>query len=472
MMGVTMTEAARAARFGRAARRALAGVLGAGVAASAFAAPAMGQALLEAAANPQQESLAANILNICPRLAMGPFNNDPGASPIEEAQAAGTDEADLFLRCNGAIQVANSDQAAASDVLQSIAAEEVLSQDAVISGTVRPQTQALSARIAALGETLSTRLAGRTDSTPYRVADASGAMMFDAVGALGGAEVGAFVNGFFFTGDQDATSLESGFDFDGAAITAGADVAVTDQIIVGGSIGYTDTELDFDAGAGELSSDAISIGGYALAALTPQLQVSGLLSYSFIDYESERVLQYEDANGVVDRVARGETDANQFAFSATASYDFTYQNLIVGPIARVSFINQDVDAFEEEGAGGLDLAFEDQDNESVTTGLGVAASMALSQSFGVLTPYARAEWEREYADDARVVNLRYVNDPFLDSPAIQLQTNDPDRNRARIGGGVSALFRGGVNAFVDYETVVGLEDVSAHQVSVGVRTQF
>lgn len=456
-------DAARCARFSR--------TLGAALATTALAGPAMGQALLDAAANPQQESLATNILNICPRLA-GEFAGMGPGSPIENAEAAGTDEADLFLRCNGAIQVANSDQAAASDVLQTIAAEEVLSQDAVISGTVRPQTQALSARIAALGETLSTRLAGRNDAAPYRVADASGALMFDAVGALGGVDVGAFVNGFFFTGDQDPTNLESGFDFDGAAITAGADVAVTEQVILGASIGYTDTELDFDGAGGELSSDAISIGGYALAALTPQLQVSGLFSYSFIDYESERVLQYEDPNGVVDRVARGETDANQFAVSGTASYDFVLDNLVVGPTARVSFISQNVDAFEENGAGGLDLAFDDQDNESVTTGLGVAASFALSQSFGVLTPYGRAEWEREYADDARTVNLRYVNDPFVDSPVIQLRTNDPDRNRARIGGGVSALFRGGVSAFIDYETVVGLEDVSAHQVSAGVRTQF
>jgi len=51
-------------------------------------------------------------------------------------------------------------------------------------------------------------------------------------------------------------------------------------------------------------------------------------------------------------------------------------------------------------------------------------------------------------------------------------TDAPDRNFFNIGVGLSATFRGGVSAFVSYETVLGLENITRHSVTMGVRKEL
>ena len=83
----------------------------------------------------------------------------------------------------------------------------------------------------------------------------------------------------------------------------------------------------------------------------------------------------------------------------------------------------------------------------------------------MLLPQVRAEWRHEFKNDARTITSRFVNDP-LRTP-LALVTDSPDRNFFGPGTSLSATFRGGVAAFVSYETVVGLTDVTSHSVVEG-----
>ena len=73
-------------------------------------------------------------------------------------------------------------------------------------------------------------------------------------------------------------------------------------------------------------------------------------------------------------------------------------------------------------------------------------------------------------NDARTITSRFVNDPAR-TPLV-LGTDDPDRDFFTLGTSLSATFRGGVAAFVSYETVVGLVRVTAHSVVGGIRFEF
>ena len=450
--------------------------------------------------NPQILSLADRIVSICPQLTLqfdpnfDPFN--PNFDPaVDTGRDTGTTQGDLVGRCTGAIEIANGavpglTPGAVVGVLEQIAGEEVIALDAVLAGSVRPQTQTIAARIASFSAAPSARLALRPlNLRPIRVASASSALGFesdfaqvtaDTSGSFGGdgqlgGGVNGFLTGYYFRGDQDPTDLESGFDFDGFSITGGLDVAATDTLLVGLAGGYTDTNIDFDGGTGAIGSEAYTISGYGALNLSERLQASLMTSYSFIDYQSDRVLEYNDGRDLISRTATGETDATQFAITGMANYTFDAGALSWGPTVRLSHIRQHVDAFEETGAAGLNLTYEDERNFSLTTGLGLAAAYSISRSWGIVTPYARAEWEHEYEDDARLFNVRYAGDTFSvnpTSPAAFIATNAPDRDRARIGAGLSAQFRHGLSGFVDYETVVALRDVSSHTISVGLRMEF
>jgi len=82
----------------------------------------------------------------------------------------------------------------------------------------------------------------------------------------------------------------------------------------------------------------------------------------------------------------------------------------------------------------------------------------------------RIEWEHEFMDDSRLITARFVNDP-LRQP-IRFATDSPDRDYVNIGVALSATFRGGIAAFIDYETVLALANVTRHDITLGIRGEF
>jgi len=85
----------------------------------------------------------------------------------------------------------------------------------------------------------------------------------------------------------------------------------------------------------------------------------------------------------------------------------------------------------------------------------------------------RVEWNHEFLNDARSIKARFVQDPNPSVPTTITWTSDkPDRDFYNVGAGVSATFGHGLSAFVFYETVLDLRDVTAHRVVGGLRMTF
>jgi outer membrane autotransporter protein len=156
-------------------------------------------------------------------------------------------------------------------------------------------------------------------------------------------------------------------------------------------------------------------------------------------------------------------------------YDFSTGGFTFGPFARVNYIMVDIDGYREEidntdPGFGLVLEFESQDVESLTSVVGAQASYAISTGLGVLLPQVRFEWEHEFKDESRTITARFVADPTR--TPIEYVTDNPDRDFFNVGVGLSAIFRVGLSAFVHYETVLGLEDVTVHDIVLGVRKEL
>jgi outer membrane lipase/esterase len=427
-------------------------------------------ALQGTAQNPNQGSVAVNIDDICPRMAAA------GGAPAGQGTLPG-DQQDLFDRCNGAIVLANTGQSgAAADALGQIAAEEVVSQESAVNGTVAPQSRAIAARLSVLGGRIGGgRLADASPAESVQLAStqlAQGVPQDVTTSREFPGGLGAFVNVSHNFGDKDETSLEAGFDFTNSGMTAGVDYFFLDNLVAGGAIGGAVTDIQIDNRGGDIQSGAVSFSLYTLWNPLDQLGFTGFFNYALIDFDTERVLDYTDPNGVVLRRAQADTDANQFEISGGAYYDFTRGPWTYGPTVRAGFLRTDVDGFRETGAQGLDLKFDDQAAESLQTALGGAVSYVLSVPFGIMTFQGRGEWVHEFLDDSRTINVRYVNDPFPDSPTIRITSDDPDRDRFLLGVGATAVWEGGSSAFVDFETALGHKNVTSHAITLGARYEF
>lgn len=174
--------------------------------------------------------------------------------------------------------------------------------------------------------------------------------------------------------------------------------------------------------------------------------------------------------GNVDRTATGDTESDLFSLTIGGGYETSKDALTYGVYARLSYLEVDVDGYTEQGALGLDLIVDDQEVKSLVSIIGGRISKAFSRRSGVLIPQGWVEWHHEFEDDSETIVTRYLNDP--NALSLLVQTDDPDEDFFVLGGGVSAVFKGGTQAFVDIQTVLELEDVTNTILTAGVRREF
>ncbi len=278
--------------------------------------------------------------------------------------------------------------------------------------------------------------------------------------------LGFFLNGVTAFGDFDGNSEEAGFDFDTWGLTAGLDYRLSDSLVAGAAFGFENTDHDFDRSAGDLDKDTYTTSLYGTWSTGP-FYVDGILSYSYLDFDHlKRNITYAD----IDRTARGSTHGDEWALELGTGARFHRGGWSFGPHARLTYVDIEIDSFEESGAMGLNLRYRSQSIRSLRAVLGGEASYAFSTSFGIVKPYFRVEWEHEFEDDSRHINANYAADP--NKTEFFVKTKGPDRDYLNVGGGVSVTFAGAWSAFIDVDGVLALRDVTQTRVVAGGRYTF
>jgi outer membrane lipase/esterase len=283
--------------------------------------------------------------------------------------------------------------------------------------------------------------------------------------------LGAFVNGNFGVGDKDGTDRELGFEYDSQGVTAGVDYRFTDNFVLGGTFGYNAIKSDFDASRGNLDLDGYSFSLYS-TYYNDDFYLDTVLSGGWNEYDSRRNIQLPGFN----QTALGDTRGNDYSFNVTGGYDFHQQGLTYGPYGRVSYQNVQIDGYQENASNpgstgfGAVTSIDKQNAVSLQTALGGQLSYAISTSFGVLMPTARAEWVHEFHDGSRPVNWKLSNIPT--QTTIVNVSDGADRNFGNLGAGLSATFTHGASAFLFYEAMVGRDHISEHSINAGVRAEF
>ena len=430
---------------------------------------------------------------------LGPAGGVAGTLPALQQQ--------LFNRCRELVNTANDldglpapntldlteQQLAAA--LQQVAPEEVITQGTMAVETSNGQVTNIGARLAALhrgaggfsasglsfiagGRTLEPAMLGAT--MPVDGARGGGAAADEGFSKLGG-----FINGTISSGEKDITTLEDGFDVDAVGITAGVDYRFSDKFVFGGALGLTNLDADIDTfgsstnpvvNGGKVESDGFTLSGYGTYFVSDKYYIDGIISLGKNDYDITRSIFYTPGPGgsgtaaVVTAATTADTDSDQVALSIGGGYQGSSGGATWGAYARLDYLKVEIDSFTEAGAGGLNLFVDDQEVKSLVSIIGGRISKAFSRHFGVLIPQGRLEWHHEFENDSRSIVTKYANDPF-DTFFIST-TDDPDEDFFVLGGGVSAVFKGGTQAFIFLETVLELEDVTNNVITIGGRREF
>jgi uncharacterized protein with beta-barrel porin domain len=377
----------------------------------------------------------------------------------------------------------NEDELAAS--LQQIATEEFGSTESMATEistdkTANVITRLNDIRAGARGFSLAgLALPGRS-SLAYSAAE------YPAAGIRGGAagadapggKLGGFLNGSYGTGDRDETQWTNEFDFDSYGITGGVDYRFTPNLVLGVAASYYNVEADFanQATVSGGNVDVDSWGGFLYGTYyVDRFYVDALAGYATSGYDTKRrIVIPNNVNPAqpIDVTAKGSPDSDDVTASLGAGYTLSAGSMNYGPYGRVTYYNVDIEKYRESGAesAGLNLAVDGQDWTSLTSVLGMEASYAVSHSFGVLVPQGRVGWVHEFENDSEQYSAVYVDDP--NQNLLLASTNSPDRDYFELGLSLSAVLRNGTQAFVSYDTLLGLDDVTDHVFTVGARMEF
>ncbi|MEW8507117.1 MAG: choice-of-anchor D domain-containing protein [Candidatus Thiodiazotropha sp.] len=289
--------------------------------------------------------------------------------------------------------------------------------------------------------------------------------------------LGVFVTGDISTGEKDETELESGLDFDTVGITIGADYRITNQFILGGAVGFIDTETELENDAGDLDTQGVSLSLFGTYYSPQNYFVDFSATFGSNDFEQKRSIVYTlDGLADVSQQLKADYDGDTVSLFIGSGYDFNRGPWSFGPRADLEYIKSDVDGFTEEisdptaDGGGWATRVDDTDQRWLTLNLGGKVSYTHSTDWGVLIPYARLDWLHEFEDDSQVITAHFIEDPA--GMGIEIQTDDPDRNYLRLRFGTSAQFQNGVVGFIDYGTILAHSEWSAHSISAGLRMEF
>lgn len=281
--------------------------------------------------------------------------------------------------------------------------------------------------------------------------------------------LGFFVNGEISFGDRDRRGKEAGFDFDSWGLTTGLDYRIDSGSFVGISIGYSEYDADLDQDGGSTDAETITIQGYGSYSISDDFYLDATLAYSTTDVSQRRVVDLSGIGDLTRTIARGSTDARQYAASLTANYRLPLETRwSITPYAELQYAWNDIDGFSESGSP-FALSFEDQDFSSKTLGLGFRATRAINFSRGVLSPFVDGSYRYENGNDGYLLRPRVVEATGF-GPDIEI--NNPDRHFGRLDAGLSWVFLSGQQLFVSYSTLLAESDTTRHSIFFGFRGEF
>ena len=170
-----------------------------------------------------------------------------------------------------------------------------------------------------------------------------------------------------------------------ANLTPGADVILfapavfattvrrfAERWIAGLAGGYARSELDFDGLAGDAHADTAQGAAYA-GCVSPLFEVGANFRFAWKGMHATRDIDFPPPS-TLSRSADSDFDGIDLGGHAEAALNlWEASGLAVQPVASLSYAHLQQDSFEETGAGSLSIDADEQEIDSVASGLGLRA---------------------------------------------------------------------------------------------------
>lgn len=267
---------------------------------------------------------------------------------------------------------------------------------------------------------------------------------------------------------QDSTDDVSGYRAKFGGLLFGADRTVADDWRVGAALNYSNTSVHGkDNLTGNTSTaDNYGVIGYAGYAGDPWfVNLSAALTRQ--NYESVRRADFTGFSGA----AHGKFNGQSVTLQSEFGYPFTLPaNVILTPMAGLTYGYQHVDGYEETGGNGMALNVGSSHSQSVISDLGARIEKTFATGLGNLTPFAQLSWIHQY-DDRRVSSSATYAADTIGETQFTTKGASPVEDMAGLSVGSTLFNAGDLNVDARYDLQAG-EKYQAHTFSLRLNKSF
>ena len=277
----------------------------------------------------------------------------------------------------------------------------------------------------------------------------------------------AQVIGGFNRIDGDAQSL--GIDAQSIGIAIGAEASEYDNglALLGIFFGYTDTDTNVGGIADASEATNLQVGFYGKRQLSEHWATNGTVSFSYLDFDTQRPTALGVASG----------DFGGFAFQGTAEllrHFHRRERFVISPLVGLELSVVHREAYTEAGAGALNLIVDDETNEFLNTLIGVQAASNFTThndhggGFHLYTA-SRFAWGYQHLDDTASTTSNFT------APGSVFTSFGPRRNRGAFRAAfnleLAPVHNHDLSLFTQY-TIDVTSDASDQIIQGGVRLRF
>jgi outer membrane autotransporter protein len=283
--------------------------------------------------------------------------------------------------------------------------------------------------------------------------------------------INVFITGTYESEEKEGNPFEDGHDADRFGVTAGIDTMISDRALIGVALGLDHKDGEFDSG-GDFQTTGYRATLFGSFLPADPAFVDLYAGFEWRDMEITRRVNFVFSENNIPQPpvvgnADGDPDGYRFAAGVAGGYDFSFDNVTLGPRVAFDYQHTKIDGYGENGTTGLEFSYDDFTEDSLLGKFGAQASVAISTEFGVVVPQANAYFVHEFQMDQQDLVATLVEDG-TDTPLIY-NNEEPDRNYGEFGVGIVAVFPGNLQAFLNYSTTQFNDNLENHVVDLGIR---
>jgi uncharacterized protein YhjY with autotransporter beta-barrel domain len=255
-------------------------------------------------------------------------------------------------------------------------------------------------------------------------------------------DVGVWLAGTVRFGNRDASAGTDRMAFSTDGVTMGVDTRLGEGLMLGVGLGYAAGEAEVGRDGTTNDSTGRSVSAYGSYTPGGNTYFDGVVGFGNIEHRTRRLI------APLDITALGERESDQRFASMTASYEFETPGLLLSPYLRWDYLDDQLDAAADSGAGINNLSYAAQSVSSQQLALGFRAETLRRVQSGWAQTRLRLEYKNS-SDRNQVAEVGYSDMPV--SEAVGIAMLDTLDDALLLGVGTDIALYNGIKLGFDYE---------------------